>query len=229
MPTKGALTARIEGLIAEVEVLLRDEPGANAETSAYDARCVGMVRQAVHAIEIVCPPQTAYRMDAATIKSKITTRSFYEPASTYVREMGELLTRLLDDLQSGLLSGVEIRAIVETFGDFLDHATAYLDDGRKDPAGVIAGVVFEDAIRRLGQLHNIQNKDVEQIINGLKAIQVLTKAAAQRAKAAAAVRTHSTHAEWEKFSKDDVIATMSTVRELIDQHLSHVASPLRVL
>ena len=35
------------------------------------------------------------------------------------------------------------------FDDFLDHGEAYLKAGRKDPAGVIAGVVLEDTIRRI--------------------------------------------------------------------------------
>jgi len=43
--------------------------------------------------------------------------------------------------------GNKIRA--ETFDDFLDHAVFYAKKGRKMEAGVIAGVVFEDTIRRI--------------------------------------------------------------------------------
>ncbi len=37
----------------------------------------------------------------------------------------------------------------ETFDNFLDHAVAYRDCGGKDQAGVIAGVVFEDTMRKI--------------------------------------------------------------------------------
>jgi hypothetical protein len=36
-----------------------------------------------------------------------------------------------------------------TFDDFLDHEAEYLKHGRKNEAAVIAGIVFEDTIRRI--------------------------------------------------------------------------------
>jgi len=66
-----------------------------------------------------------------------------------VTSVAEILRALLADIDAGLLAdfGNQIRAA--TFDDFLDHAEAYRRDNRKMEAGVIAGVVFEDTIRRV--------------------------------------------------------------------------------
>jgi hypothetical protein len=43
----------------------------------------------------------------------------------------------------------------QTFDDLLDHAEEYLKQRRKEPAGVLTGVVFEDTIRKLCRRHNV--------------------------------------------------------------------------
>jgi hypothetical protein len=39
--------------------------------------------------------------------------------------------------------------IAVTFDDFLDHDGEYLRHGKRDEAAVLAGIVFEDTIRRI--------------------------------------------------------------------------------
>jgi hypothetical protein len=58
--------------------------------------------------------------------------------------------------------GNRVRA--ETFDKFLDHGQAYLNDDRKMEAGVIAGVVFEDTIRRIyrDKIANDKDKKLEE-------------------------------------------------------------------
>jgi hypothetical protein len=63
--------------------------------------------------------------------------------------MSALLRRLLEEIEAGLLTTIENHAIAVTFDDFLDHGAEYLKHGRKDEAAVIAGIVFEDTIRRI--------------------------------------------------------------------------------
>jgi hypothetical protein len=63
--------------------------------------------------------------------------------------MAALLTRLQEEIEGGLLTTIENHAIAVTFDDFLDHGAEYLKHGRKGEAAVIAGIVFEDTIRRI--------------------------------------------------------------------------------
>ena len=59
-----------------------------------------------------------------------------------MNQMAALMTRLREEIELGLLTTIENRAIALTFDDFLDHGAEYLKRGHKDEAGVIAGIVY---------------------------------------------------------------------------------------
>src|ERR1700730_9877523 len=105
--------------------------------------------------------------------SKLATTSLPEPL---VSEMAALLGHLLEEIKGGLLTTVENRAIAATFDDFLDHGSEYLRHGRKNEAGVIAGIVFEDTIRRICRTLDIGENGValETLIAELAKRDVLT-------------------------------------------------------
>ena len=65
--------------------------------------------------------------------------------------------------------------------------------GRKE-SGVIAGVVFEDTIRRIAKNNQVTVKPLETIIDDLRKKGVITATKAKRAKSCAHVRTKATHA-----------------------------------
>ena len=66
-----------------------------------------------------------------------------------VSDMTALLRRVLEEIEGGLLTTIENHPIAVTFDDFLDHGAEYLKHVRKNEAGVVAGIVFEDRIRRI--------------------------------------------------------------------------------
>ena len=80
-----------------------------------------------------------------------------------VSEMAALLEHLLEEIKGGLLTTVENRAIAATFDDLLDHGAEYLRYGRKNEAGVIAGIVFEDTIGRICRVSEILERDNKNI------------------------------------------------------------------
>lgn len=84
-----------------------------------------------------------------------------------VGELAALLRNLLVDAEAGLLTFVADRARAEEFDDFLDHADAYFADGRKNESGVIAGVVFEDTLRRICRKEGVSEKGLK--LDGLTA------------------------------------------------------------
>ena len=117
-----------------------------------------------------------------------------------VSEMAALLEHLLEEIKGGLLNTVEDRAIAATFDDFLDHGTEYLRHGRKNEAGVIAWIVFEDTVRRVCRTLDIGDNGValETLIAELAKRDVLTALKAKRARAAAGLLTSAAHARWEE-------------------------------
>ena len=133
-----------------------------------------------------------------------------------------LLRRMLADIEDGLLSSIVDRTVAETFDDFLDHAEAYLREGRKNPAGVIAGVIFEDSIRRICRKNDIAEagRKMERLFGELTKARALTSLKIKRARPAEHVRKKATHAQWDDFEAGDVEATIKFTRELIDDHLA---------
>lgn len=138
-----------------------------------------------------------------------------------VGELGEMLCHLLEDMDAGLLGSVADHARAETFDNFLDHGEAYLKDKRVQEAGVIAGVVFEDAVRRICRKHSITEQGVklDTLISELVKVNALTEMKAKRARVAAGVRTKATHAQWNEFTASDVDEAITFTRELIDSQL----------
>jgi hypothetical protein len=128
---------------------------------------------------------------------------------------------LLSDLDAGLIAdfGNKIRA--ETFDDFLEHADAYRQEGQKQAAGVLAGVVFEDTIRRIRRDKGIEEKgeELDKLINALARKTVITGQQARQDRTAGFVRTKATHAQWDAFNLNGVAETITLTRTLLAEHL----------
>ena len=136
-------------------------------------------------------------------------------------ELASVLRNMVVDANAGLLASVANQARAETFDDFLDHADAYLKEKRKNEAGVIAGVVFEDTMRQVCRNDGITEKGLklDGLISELSTRGELSGVKAKRARAAAHVRTKASHAQWDEFELDDVRATIEFTRELISAKL----------
>jgi hypothetical protein len=211
------ITKRLALLEQEAERLRGGNSIGQVLTETHRQECVGWITAALNAIQLACPdPTNAYRKRSEQIASE--SRGLMIP--TRVGELAEIIKNLLADLQAGLL-GAAGRARAETFDDFLDHARAYFEEKRKEPAGVIAGVVFEDAIRTISRNHNIHEKgrQLDDLISELAKIGVLSGAKSKRARAAAHVRTKATHAQWDEFDLSDVSATIEFASELLGSEL----------
>lgn len=138
-----------------------------------------------------------------------------------VLEVSALLKGLLRDMDAGLLGSITDQARAETFEDFLEHAEFYVAGGRKNEAGVIAGVVFEDSLRRVCRKLEVVEKDVklDQLISQLTSNGTFTAVKAKRARVAAHVRTKASHAQWDEFEMADVQATLTFTHEFIASNL----------
>lgn len=138
-----------------------------------------------------------------------------------VAVIGSILSSLLADIDAGLIAdfGNKIRA--ETFDEFLEHADFYRQEGQKQAAGVLAGVVFEDTIRRICRDNGITEKseDLDKLINALTSRTVITGQQARQARLAAFVRAKGTHAQWDDYTLDGVADVIRLTRTLLAEHL----------
>jgi len=199
---------RIEQLIAE-----------SAQLSDDRSRQSAWLVAAQHVIELICPKYSPYQSHAGRLALGGQTT---HTRAVCVSEMAALLTRLLEEIETGLLASIENRAIATTFDDFLDHGAEYLKAGRKNEAGVVAGIVFEDTVRRICRVLGITEKGVslDGLISELQKRDALTPLKAKRARAAAGLRTSAAHARWEEFEVADVGPVIEFTRELLEAHLA---------
>jgi hypothetical protein len=208
MPNSKAVKERIEQLIAEA-----------GEVSASDGyRQRAWLIAAQHAVRLVCPSTSdPYHVDT----DRIVDNAVLPLPSYLVAQMAALMRRLLEEIELGLLTTIENRAIAVTFDDFLDHGAEYLKQDRKDEAAVIAGIVFEDTIRRICRVLEVTENGVplDTLISELTKRDVLTALKAKHARFAAGLRTSAAHARWEEIQLGDVKPVIEFTRELMAAHL----------
>jgi len=219
MSVEDTVRARL-GQLLSVSAALSAGDNKHGQVTSEQQRhdCSAWLVSAQNVVCLVCESPTApYRVKA----DRLATAQHGWRINDAVGEMASILRSLLTDADVGLLSSVADRARAKTFDDFLDHGEAYVNEGRKNESGVIAGVVFEDSLRQVCRKVGIPDKDVklDKLISDLSEKGELTGIQAKRARAAAGVRTKATHAQWDEVNIEDVRATIVFTRELIESKL----------
>jgi hypothetical protein len=210
--------ARISQLIDESRGLAVGNENGQCVEDQQRQECSAWITAAQNAVHLVCAsPDAPYRQKADQIAS----RQHGYVIHAAVGELGAVLRNLMADADAGLLASVADKAGAEAFDDFLDHADVYYRDSRKNEAGVIGGVVFEDTLRRICRKQDIAEKglQLDGLISELTNRGELSGVKAKRARVAAHVRTKASHAQWDEFELEDVKATIEFTRELISLKL----------
>ena len=201
---------KIEDLIGRAPALAGD--GNIPRDGQHVAKCSAWLTEALNVIAYAIPsPQNPYRARIEQPHGGTTTLRVAYVAAT--------LEALLPDIDVGLLGNLGNQVRAETFDNFLDHGASYLAEGRKMEAGIIAGVVFEDCIRRIHRDKIGDDIKLEEIINSLARQNVITGQQSKQAKVAAHVRTKATHAQWDEFDVAGVQDTVQLTRRLLADHL----------
>ena len=177
----------------KIEQLIKRSPAFEGKAPIMDetrwkAAGEAWITEAMNAVELAVPDVfNAYRSRMPMAKTVGST-----PAR--VTLIWSLLRSLLADIDAGLVGTFKTKVQAETFDDFLDHAEAYRRSDRKEPAGVIAGVVFEDTIRKIyaDQIDKVSRPDLEQVIITLTKNGMITEQQARQARVAALVRNKAT-------------------------------------
>jgi hypothetical protein len=205
-----------------LEELLNDPPECILSASGLFRNSDGATRgrgwriSAVSLIAtVVVDPQHPYRIAAA---ENLTSIYLVGACNALFGQLQELKR----DFEAGLLSNLEGQVSAQTFDDLLDHAEAYLQDKRHEPAGVLAGVVFEDTVRKLCGKHAIPQDGVplDTLLTGLVKAGVITPLERKEGTTAAALRTSATHARWDEYKADQVETVVRLTRRLLREKLA---------
>jgi hypothetical protein len=212
------IETRLQDLISQGGSLSHGDRDGVAHDDVHMQRCAGWIGAARNITQLILPDEKAiYRKHIEEIAIK----EHGWTINQAVGQITELLKNLLIDMQGGLLSSIVNQTRAEVFDDFLDHAKAYHSEGHKNESGVIAGVVFEDTLRRICKNNDIDEtgKKLDALISELSKDGILTAVMAKRARVSGHVRTKATHAQWDEFDLDDVDATIKFTDELIQKKI----------
>ncbi|MEE9443992.1 MAG: hypothetical protein V3V99_15115 [candidate division Zixibacteria bacterium] len=220
MTVEDSIKSRIKDLIEKGQSLKIGNENGQVRSDDHEAQCMGWITTALHIIQVVIiKPDSAYRTQA----SKIAPNGGSLVANNAVGAITALLENLLKDIELGMLTSIDNRIHAGIYDDFLDHAEDYLKKNMKNESGVIAGVVFEDSIRKLCRSNAIVEKDekVDALISELQKMDIFSPVKAKRARVAGHVRTKATHAQWDEFDIDDVKATIDFTKNMLSEHLDN--------
>jgi hypothetical protein len=215
MPIEENIRVKITELVREADQLTAGSSGVARDTKQL-AACEGWIVQAHNVIRLAVPvTDNPYRTRVQKIAEH------HSGIIAAVASIGQILRALLPDIDRGLLGELGNKIRAEAFDDFLDHARAYLERNMKNESGAIAGVVFEDTIRRVyrDRIGDEKGKRLEDVINELTRANIITGQQNKQAKVASHVRTKATHAQWDEFDLDGVKQTIDVTRRFIADHL----------
>ena len=218
MPAEEKIKIRIKDLIIKGEELSHSGESGRARSEEHVANCHGWLAGASNILHLACGEGYSPYKDQF---QKIIDKEFGYVIPTAVGAGKAILQSLLIDIEEGLLESIADMARAETFDNFLDHAKSYHKNGNKNESGVIAGVIFEDSIRRVCEKNNIEQsgEKLDKLISALTTKAIISQTKAKRARAAAHVRTKATHAQWDEYDLNDVSVTIEFIEELIQNHI----------
>ena len=214
MATIDRIIDKLGSLVTEAREIEFDADEHNDRDEHADNRALAWITSAHNAIVLACPDSTTpYRR---TIDALIT-NSDNGNYRWFMARIAAVLAQVEKDARGGLLSSLADGIRAELFDDFLEHAKHYAQSSKKSEAGVIAGVVFEDSLRRLCVKRQIAEKGVQLdlLITALTTDGTLSATKAKRARAAAHVRTKATHAQWDEFDMRDVESAIDFTEEVL--------------
>lgn len=214
MSIDNAVRERINQLLSQSSGLSAGNQHGLSKSDQQRQACSAWLVSAQNMIHRMCEsPTEPYRTKA----DRLVTSEHGYAINKAVGEMASILRLLLIDADAGLLSSVADKVRAKTFDDFLDHAEWYLQKQQKNESGVIAGVVFEDTLRQICRKLGIEEagEKLDNLISKLAGEDNLTGIQAKRARVAAGVRTHATHAQWDELNLGDVRETIAFTRELL--------------
>ena len=204
-------------LISLSENLKIGNAAGQRRNSAHEHGCIAWLASAQNLVHFVLGDSSSPYKDRT---DSICSESHGYMIHEAVGSVAAMLRALSTDIDNGLISSIENQTRGVVFSDFLDHARAYAERNQPSESGAISGVVFEDTIRTLCRMHNVEENGVQLdlLISQLSKKGVLSQIKAKRARAAANVRTKATHAQWDEFDRSDVMATIEFTQELISKN-----------
>ncbi|EFF82545.1 hypothetical protein HMP0015_1965 [Acinetobacter haemolyticus ATCC 19194] len=147
---------------------------------------------------------------------------YYDTNAKLFKRLLPVLLATYDDLKNGFLISFKQIVQAEVFETELEQAKSLLENGYKNAAGVIAGVVLETAVKELCLNNNIdiERKKLTQLNDELAKASVYNKLQQKQITALADIRNNAAHGDYDQFTKEDVERMIDDIERFLLNHLS---------
>ena len=132
-----------------------------------------------------------------------------------------LLRGTISSIQSGLLTDLRTKVLLDVQEDFIAAAREAIEGGNKDVAAALLSVVLEDSTKRLAVkagLEELTNKEYSVVVGGLFTNGVISKSTKGNLLSFKDLRNSSLHAQWHEVSKDSVNALLYFLPVFLESH-----------
>lgn len=148
-------------------------------------------------------------------------QSFDTNARVFIR-LFPILVATYDDFKNGFLVSFKQIIQAEVFDSELEQSRSLLENGYKNAAAVIAGVVLETAIKEVCLNNNIEieRKKLTQLNDDLAKAGVYNKLQQKQITALADIRNSAAHGNYEQFTKEDVERMIDDIERFLLNHSS---------
>ena len=134
-----------------------------------------------------------------------------------------VLTAAWNDYSKGYLFETSGLIRAEVFDDFLELAKHLLEQGYHGPAGVVAGVVLENTLRKLCDKNEVTlspRPKLDSMNSELAKKGVYNTLVQKRITWLADIRNKAAHGDWSGFTAADVEAMLGQVRNFVTDYLT---------
>lgn len=176
------------------------------------------------AIERFAAPGSCYRRNMDIVYAAAEKQPPDLAVEVRLEGLSGILDALRDDYADGYLGSVTELIHQDLFSDLLEMAQYFMDSGYKDAAAVMAGGVLETHIRKLCEKNELGTADERQAVNTerlnieLARADVYSKLDQKNVTAWLGLRNEAAHAEYDKYSAEQVALMLQGVRDFLTRH-----------
>jgi hypothetical protein len=136
-----------------------------------------------------------------------------------IRQLIGHLKFLKDGLENNWLYKIRDEISGNEMINFLNYSDRFIKEGKKIESSIITTALLEDTIRKIGKKYLIEHKELEQVINGLKSENIISKTESNKWKYYSGLRNSALHANWDEFKLDDIEKLTNDLKVIIHEFL----------
>lgn len=142
---------------------------------------------------------------------------FYDTNAVVLNRLLPVIKATYDDFKNGFLITFKQIVQAEVFDSELEQAKSLLENGYKNAAAVIAGVVLETAIKEMCLNNNIdlEKKRLTRLNDDLAKAGVYNTLEQKRITALADIRNNAAHGKYDEFTIEDVERMISDIERFL--------------